>query len=111
MFADALRGVRLAVRGEVNFVIHFMAAAAAIAVGVVVGLSLERWCLLGLCIALVLVAEMLNTAIEHLARAVTRQEHPEIRSALDVAGGAVLVAAVAAATVGALIVASSLTEW
>jgi diacylglycerol kinase len=100
MFADAVRGVRVAVLGEVNFVIHFVAAAAVVAVSVWVDLSLERWCLLGLAAAMVLAAEMGNTAVEHLSRAVTREEHPEVRDALDVASAAVLVAALGAAAVG-----------
>jgi diacylglycerol kinase len=103
MFADSVRGVKVAFRGDVNFVIHLLAAAAAIAVGAWVDLSAERWCLVILCIAIVVTAEMINTAIEHLARAVTRETHPEIRDALDVASGAVLVAAIGAIAVGLIV--------
>ena len=111
MFADALRGVRVAVGREANFVIHFSVAAAVIAVGAWVGLSLERWSLLALCIAVVLAAEMANTAIEHLARAVTREPNPEVRDALDVASAAVFVAALGAAVVGAAVLGRGFTDW
>jgi diacylglycerol kinase len=100
MIADAVRGARVAILGEVNFLVHFAALAIVIAVGVWVGLSLERWCLLALAAGIVVAAEMGNTAIEHLARAVTRDEHPEVRDALDVASAAVLTATIAAAVVG-----------
>ncbi len=108
MFADAVRGVRVAVGEEANFRVHFVVAAAAIGLGMWVDLSLERWCLIALCIAIVLAAEMANTAIEHLARAVTREPNPEVRDALDVASAAVLVAALGAAVVGAAVLGSSL---
>lgn len=103
MFADAVRGVAVAVGEEANFRVHFAVAAAAVAAGIWVDLSLERWCLIALCIAIVLAAEMANTAIEHLARAVTREPNPEVRDALDVASAAVLVAAIGAAAVGATV--------
>jgi diacylglycerol kinase len=105
MVRDALRGVKIAVRGEVNFYVHLFIAAIAGAAGAIVELSDERWCLYILCVALVLTAELFNTAIEHLARAVTREEHPEVRDALDVASGAVLTAALGAACVGVLVIA------
>jgi diacylglycerol kinase len=105
MVRDAMRGVKIAVRGEVNFYVHLFIAAIAGVAGGIVGLSDERWCLYILCVAVVLTAEMFNTAIEHLARAVTREQHPEIRDALDVASGGVLVAAIGAACVGTLVIA------
>ena len=110
MFTDAVRGVRVAMGEEANFVVHFAVAAAAIAAGIWVDLSLERWCLIALCIAIVLAAEMANTAIEHLARAVTREPNPEVRDALDVASAAVLIAALGAAVVATLLLARPVLE-
>lgn len=105
MLRDALRGVKIAVRGEVNFYVHLFVAAMAGVAGAIVQLTDERWCLYILCVTIVLTAELFNTAIEHLARAVTRQEHPEVRDALDVASGAVLMAATGATCVGVLVIA------
>ena len=105
MFRDALRGVKIAVRGEVNFFVHFFIAVLAGVAGGIAELSDERWCLYILCVTVVLTAEMFNTAIEHLARAVTREEHPEVRDALDIASGAVLVAAIGATCIGVFIIA------
>jgi diacylglycerol kinase (ATP) len=50
-----------------------------------------------------LAAEMFNTAIEFLSREVTREERPGIAAALDIASGAVLSVALAAAIVGSTI--------
>lgn len=105
MFRDAVRGVKVAVRGEVNFFVHFFIAVAAGAAGAIVELSDDRWCLYILCVTVVLVAELFNTSIEHLARAVTREKHPEIRDALDIASGGVLIASIGAACAGTLIIA------
>ena len=104
-FRDAARGVKIAVRGEVNFFIHFFIAVVAGVAGGIVELSDERWCLYILCVTIVLAAELFNTAIEHLARAVTREQHPEVRDALDIASGGVLMAAIGAAVVGGLLIA------
>jgi diacylglycerol kinase len=105
MFSDAVRGVKVALRGEVNFFLHFFIAAVAAIAGGIITRTDEQWCIFLLCVTVVLTAEMFNTAIEHLARAMTREEHPEIRDALDVASGAVLLAALGAACVGVLLVA------
>ena len=54
-------------------------------------------------IALVWVAEAVNTAIEALADVVTSERHPGIARAKDVAAGAVLLAAIASLVVAALV--------
>jgi diacylglycerol kinase len=46
---------------------------------------------------------MFNSAFEKLARAITNDHDPEIRDALDIASGAVLLASLGAAAVGAMI--------
>jgi diacylglycerol kinase len=48
-------------------------------------------------------AEAFNTALEFLADAVSQEPHPLIGQAKDIAAGAVLMAALAAAIVGILL--------
>ena len=62
-----------------------------------------EWCLLLLAITLVLVAEMFNTAIEHLAKAITDEHHPRVGTALDIGSAAVLVASLGAVAIGAMV--------
>lgn len=109
-FGYALRGLRVAVLGESNFWVYGALLAATIAGGVWLDISTERWCLVVLSAATVVVAEMFNTSIEHLAKAITHERRPEIRDALDVASGAVLLAAIGAAGVGVIAVAWPLVE-
>ena len=62
-----------------------------------------EWCVLVLCIAVVLAAELFNCALERMGRAITRDYDEQLRDALDMAAAAVLVAALGAAVVGTLI--------
>ena len=101
--ALAIRGIVWACRTERSFAVHLSAAAAVIVAAAALRASLVEWCLLVLCIAIVLAAEMLNTALERVARAVTSEKNDDIRNALDAASGAVLIASVGAAVVGGLV--------
>lgn len=102
-FGDAFRGVREEIRNQSSFRVHFAVAGGVIVCGVVFRVDLIEWCVLLLCIAGVFTAEMFNTAMEALARAITDQPNRHIGLALDVASAAVLVASVGAALVGAAI--------
>lgn len=102
-FADAARGIKQGVVGQSSFAVHLVFTIAVTICGVVFRVSRLEWCLLILCIALVLAAEAANSAIETLAPAI-RDEHDErIGAALDIASGAVLIASLGAAAVGAII--------
>jgi diacylglycerol kinase len=102
-FRDAFRGVKEGARGQSSFFVHFLVAAAVVAAGVALHVGLLEWCLLALCIAGVIAAEMFNSALESMARAVTGQNDPHLGNALDIGSAAVLVASVGASIVGAII--------
>ena len=101
----ALAGLAAAWRSEPNFRLQLGAF-----LGVVVALGVLRvepvwWAIVLLNSALVMTAELLNTALECLADHLHPQSHPRIRGAKDCAAAAVLIAAAAAVAVGlALIV-------
>jgi diacylglycerol kinase len=102
-FRDAVYGCALAVRGQSSFGVHLAMAGLVIVAAAALRVSLIEWCLLGLCIVAVLAAELFNTAIEYLAKAVNPQHDPNLGKALDIASGAVLLAALGAAAVGSTI--------
>jgi diacylglycerol kinase len=102
-FRSAFRGLGRGLRQERNFRVHGLIATAVVAAGYWLGVSSAQWCLLVLCISSVLAAELFNTALERLARTITRNYHADIEDALDIASAAVLVAACGAAIVGAAI--------
>jgi len=102
-FRDAFRGQKRGVRGESSFFVHFFVTALVVVAAVALGADRVEWCLLVGCVAAVLTAEMFNSAIERLAKAVDENYNPHLRDALDIAAGGVLTAALGAATVGLVI--------
>ena len=92
----ALHGIAQALRSEQSVRLQAAAFVAAL-----VALSVLRprpvwWALVLLASALVVAAELLNTALEELADHLNPQEHPRIRLVKDCAAGAVLVAVLGA---------------
>ncbi len=102
-FRRAARGLAWGLRTERNFAVHLVAAAAVVATAIALDTSRLEWCVLVLCIAAVLAAELFNTAIEQLARAVTSEHDDHVRDALDASGGAVLLTTIGAAAAGSLV--------
>ena len=102
-FAVAFRGVAVGVRGQSSFAVHLPATAAVLGLSWWLAVSPVEWCLLVLCIAVVLIAELFNSTLELLARAITTEHDTNLRDALDIAAGAVLLAAIGSAVVGAII--------
>ncbi len=102
-FGYALQGLLFAVKTQANFRIHLAAAIAVIGLGFFWGVSGDDWRWLAVAIALVLAAELMNTAFEHLCNVVQPELHASVKAAKDLAAGAVLVTAVAAAIIGTLV--------
>src|SRR5205809_90598 len=67
-FRDALRGLKFGIRGHSSFFVHFFFAALVIGAAYALTCELWQWCLLLLCIGVVLTAELFNSAIETLHR-------------------------------------------
>lgn len=102
-FRCAFRGLKLGVRGESSFFVHFFAAVVVVAAAWALQVSRLEWCLLVACIAGVLTAEMMNTSIERLAKAIDDRPNPILRDALDIGSAAVLLSAMGAAAVGLIV--------
>lgn len=99
-FRFAVNGIRLLVREEHNAWVHLAASIAVIAIGLALGLDLSDWRWIILAMALVWAAEALNTALEQLCNRASPDTDPIIKVVKDVAAGAVLIVAVAAALIG-----------
>ena len=99
-FIDAASGIAAAFRSESSFYVHLPVGIIVIVAAILLKLSTAQTCILFLCVAFVLTAELFNTAIEALAKAVTREFDPNIQRALDVSAGAVLVASFMSVVVG-----------
>lgn len=103
-FGHALAGIRLIWRREKSFRTHALCAIAAL--GVAAGLRVGPlwWALIVLCIAIVSALEAMNAALEYLADRLHPERHEDIGCAKDAAAGAVLLASLGPAIVGALMV-------
>lgn len=102
-FTDAINGILYALRTERNMRIHFLAA------GLVLLLSaftdLGRWeaAALLFAIAIVIMAELFNTALETAVDLASPNYHPLAARAKQVAAGAVLTAAAISVIIGAIV--------
>jgi diacylglycerol kinase (ATP) len=104
----ALAGLRTVARREKSFRIQAMLGIGAVAAVAVLRPGLLWAALVLLSTGLVLALEALNGALEYLADRVHPDWAEEIGHAKDAAAGAVLIASLAAAAVGALMIASVL---
>jgi diacylglycerol kinase (ATP) len=109
-FNYAIEGVIHVLRTQRNMRIHFAVAVAVIVGAVAVGVSKIELIALLLSIAFVLVAEMINTAIEGAIDAATTSFDPMAKLAKDIAAGAVLIASVNAVAVGYLVFAGKTAD-
>lgn len=110
-FADAWRGLATVFRTEWNFRVHLGVLVVVVVAGFAFGLERWEWCAVLAVAALVLVTEAFNTALEYFADTVHPEVDPGIRKTKDAGAGAVLVAAVAAAVVGAIVFLPKIWEF
>lgn len=102
-FRHAFNGLAHFFRYDRNGKIHAVLAVAVSAAGCYFSISATEWCILVLCMALVLGLEMLNYAIENLCNLVHSDYHPLIKTVKDVSAAAVLWAAIASVVAGLII--------
>jgi len=99
-FRFALDGLKHAIATERHMKIHIGSALAVLALAIVFKVSKFEFLFLLTAIMLVIIAELINTAVERAADLAHPDFHPLSKAAKDVAAGAVLAAAVFAVIVG-----------
>lgn len=102
-FNFAFEGIIHVLRTQRNMRIHFAIAAIVLVVALVSGVDKMELIALLLAIAFVLIAEMLNTAVEAAVDVATTSFDPMAKLAKDIAAGAVLIATGVAVAVGYLV--------
>lgn len=102
-FAYAFNGIKYATLTELNFRIHLVATLLTVVAGYALHINYNEWLWVGLCITLVLVTELLNTAIERLTDLVSPTYHPIAGHVKDIAAGAVTIMTLFALTTGCVI--------
>jgi undecaprenol kinase len=91
--------------------IHIAAALIVFIAAALLQLDRMSWLFLLLAIALVFIAELVNTAVEAMIDLISPEEHVLARVAKDTAAGAALVAAVFAVVIGILVFYRPVWEW
>lgn len=107
-FKYAFQGIKFLVKEENNFRYHLLAAVVAVALGFYLQITTTEWLVIITMIGLVLMAEAFNTSLEKLIDILHPELHPKVGKAKDIAAGAVLIIAIAAAIVGITIFAGKL---
>jgi len=102
-FSYAFLGLKHAFSSQINFKFHSFTAIAAIAGGLYLGLSNSEWLWITAAIALVLIAELFNTALEFLVDLVSPEYNVQAGKIKDLASAAVLISALFAFIVGLII--------
>jgi diacylglycerol kinase len=103
-FYHAFHGVWIGLKEERNVRIHLLSAVAVTVMGLWLKVDLYGWAALALATGLVLTAEFLNTALEHLVDLSSDGKyHESARYAKDTAAAAVLCASFMALVVGLLV--------
>jgi diacylglycerol kinase (ATP) len=102
-FTFAWKGILTCAGHEQNITFHILAAIVVIAAGYFFGISHVEWMVVMLCIGMVIAAELFNSAIERLVDLVSPQWNKIAGEVKDIAAGAVLVTAIAAAVVGLMV--------
>ncbi|MEX0675043.1 MAG: diacylglycerol kinase [Gaiellaceae bacterium] len=109
-FNYAFEGIIHVLRTQRNMRIHFLVAVAVLVAAIAIGVSRIELIALMISIAFVLIAEMINTAIEGTIDVSTTSFDPNAKLAKDIAAGAVLIATVNAIVIGYLVFSEAIQD-
>lgn len=103
-FRYAFAGWWYLIRTQRNAWIHAVVSAAVILVSALLRISRQEWAMIFLAIALVWIAEFLNTALEAVVDLASHEQHHDLaRIGKDVGAAAVMIAALVSILIGLLI--------
>lgn len=101
---NARHGINLALRAEKNLRVHMIIAALVVLAGLIFHVGSLKLCVLLLTIALVVLAEMLNSALEFAVDALYKNKYSRlVKFAKDISAGAVLFVSFISVVIGILI--------
>lgn len=108
-FKNARKGFRLVLRSEMNIRIHLSIAVFVIIFAYLLDFTPLEYCALLFAIAMVIITEMLNTAIEFTLDSVFKNRYSRmVGMAKDISAGAVMFASVISVFIGILLFGSKI---
>lgn len=102
-FGFAFNGIKYTFNTQLNFRVHCFVAIVIAALGFYLELNKTEWLWIIAAMAIVLMAELANTAIETLVDLVSPEYNLKAGQVKDIAAALVLIAALMALTIGILI--------
>jgi diacylglycerol kinase (ATP) len=102
-FRAAFAGWWYVIRTQRNAWIHALATACTVVMAFWLKIPRQEWAVLILTIAMVWIAEFLNTALEAVVDLASPQRHPLAKVGKDVGAAAVLIAAMSSVIIGLII--------
>jgi diacylglycerol kinase (ATP) len=101
---NAIEGILFAAKRERHLRYHLCAAAVVLFLSYILGIPRIEFLIIAIVVIMVILAEMVNTAVEFLVDMVSPEYSEKARIAKDVSAGAVLVTAFGAAVTGYIVI-------
>lgn len=100
---NAWQGIKYGIKSQRNIQIQVVIGVLVAILGFITKLSKMEWMILSISIFLVILAEMLNTAVETTVDLYTEEYHPKAKIAKDVGAGAVVIAVINSTIIGVIL--------
>ncbi len=101
-FSYAFKGLVFSLKQR-NMKVIFISAILTVLAALFLKVNSNDWCILLICIGLVMALEMMNSAIEGIVDLVSPQQNEKAGQIKDMAAGAVLIASIVSFIIGILI--------
>ncbi|WP_291401621.1 diacylglycerol kinase family protein [Daejeonella sp.] len=102
-FYFAFNGIKYSFKTQLNFRVHAFLGALALIISYILQIAICEWIWIIAAISLVLIVELINTAIETLVDLVSPEFNPKAGLIKDISAAAVLISAIFAFLVGCFI--------
>ncbi|HEX6225948.1 MAG TPA: diacylglycerol kinase family protein [Chryseolinea sp.] len=102
-FIYAIHGLWSGISDQRNLKFQLGVAIVVVGAGFYLSITAMEWCLILLCIAMVIGLELVNTALENLVDLVTLERKPLAGKIKDIAAGAVLLVSIFSVVIGVII--------
>lgn len=102
-FKYAIDGFMSSFKTERNMKIHVLATIIVVILGILFKISSIEWCFCVVAIAIVISAELFNTAIETIVDMISPEKNEKAKLAKDISAAAVLAVSIGVAIIGIII--------
>ena len=103
-FKNARKGFRLVLKSEMNLRVHVVIAFLVLVSAYILDFSALEFCIVLFAIAIVIISEMLNTAIEFTLDSIYHNRYSKmVGMAKDISAGAVMFASIISLLIGAIL--------